>query len=224
MELFRICSTLRWTSRFAVVTLALFLGVDAQAQQQPGQPASVQPGNGPILKPYQYISGEERIKWFVMSTAGPTSLLAGGPISAGWSTLTNSPEEYGPHWEGFGKRYAMRLSGISTSNAIEALSGAALGEDPRYIPAPAGSSFGRRIRYVIVSSFVAYRPDGSRRFSYSRVAGNVGNNFLSNLWRVESENTADAAAWRCVWGLTSRMSGFAFSEFMPSLARKLKRK
>lgn len=200
----------------------LSVALVVQAQQLPGQPASKQPGPAPMAQPYKYISGEERFKWFVGSTVGPTSLLGGGPISAGWGTLFNSPKEYGPGWEGFGKRYGMRLTGVSTSNAIEALSGAALGEDPRYRPAPAGSSFGRRAGHVIVTSFLAYRPDGSRRFSYSRVAGNIGNNFLSNLWRVESEASAGDAALRCVWGLTSRMSSFAFSEFWPSIRKKLR--
>lgn len=204
--------------------LTAFAGMTINAQQQPGQPASARPAApASAVKPYSYITGEERFKWFVSSTVGPTSLLAAGPISAGWGTLRNTPEEYGPHWEGFGKRYGMRLTGVSTGNAIEALTGAALGEDPRYVPAPSGTSFGRRIGYVVVESFMAHRPDGSRRFSFSRVAGNVGNNFLSNTWRVESESSASDAAVRCMWGLTSRMASYAFSEFWPTVKKKLKR-
>ena len=178
----------------------------------------------PFRNPYKPITGEERFRWFAVSTVGPTSLLLAGPLSAGWGTLRESPEEYGRTWKGFGQRYGMRLTGIATSNAIEALSGVALGEDPRYIPAPAGSSFGRRTRHVLISTFVAYRPDGSRRLSYSRIAGNIGSNFLSNTWRVESESSASDASLRCVWGLASRMSSFAFSEFWPVLARRLRRR
>jgi hypothetical protein len=194
------------------------------AQQQPGQAASAQAGSTSAVQPYRYITAEERWQWFARSTAGPTSLLAAGPISAAWGTLNNSPEEYGPHWEGFGQRYAMRLTGVATSNAIEAVAGAALREDPRYVSAPAGKSLGGRVGYVIASTFLASRPDGSRRFSYSRVAGNAGSNFLSNLWREKSESTAGDAALRCLWGLTSRMSSFAFAEFGPSVFKKLKRK
>ncbi len=199
-------------------------GMSAMAQQQPGQPAAAQPATPAATgKPYSYITGEERFKWFVISTIGPTSLLAAGPISAGWGVLLNKPAEYGPTWEGFGKRYGMRLTGVSTGNAIEALTGAAIGEDPRYVPAPAGSSFGRRVGYVVVESFMAHRPDGSRRFSFSRVAGNVGNNFLSNMWRVESESSGKDAAVRCVFGLTGRMASYAFSEFWPTVKKKFKR-
>ena len=31
-----------------------------------------------------------------------------------------TPSEYGPHWEGYGKRYGIRLTGIATGNAMEA--------------------------------------------------------------------------------------------------------
>jgi len=55
------------------------------------------------------------VAWFVDSTVGPKSLGA-GVISAAWGTAFNNPEEYGPHWGGFAKRYGMRLTGISTSN------------------------------------------------------------------------------------------------------------
>src|ERR1700688_3913563 len=76
------------------------------------------------------ISGMERLQWFARNTIGPASLL-GGTISAGFGTLTNQPHEYGTHWDGFGARYGMRLTGIVTGNAMEAGLGAIWGEDPR---------------------------------------------------------------------------------------------
>ena len=141
----------------------IFFGAVLSAGQQPGQlpPAAGTPQAVP--QSYKPITGEERFRWFAVSTVGPTSLLLAGPLSAGWGTLRESPEEYGRTWKGFGQRYGMRLTGIATSNAIEGLSGAVLREDPRYIPAPAGASFGRRTRHVFISTFAAYRPDGSRR-------------------------------------------------------------
>jgi hypothetical protein len=207
-----------------VILLVAVLCGPVRAQQQPGQLAANQPSVPPAKQPYAFITGSERFQWFVVSTVGPASLFGAGPLSAGWGTMLNKPEEYGPGWEGFGKRYGMRLTGISTSNAIEALTGAALREDPRYIPAPPGTSFGKRAGRIVGHAFLSHRPDGSVRFSYSRVAGNVGNNFLSNLWRVESESTTKAAAVRCIWGLTGRMGANAFAEFWPSVYRKWKRK
>src|SRR4051794_33160024 len=77
------------------------------------------------------VTGEQRLKWAAVSTVGAPSLI-GGLFSAGFGTGINSPNEYGPHWDGFGKRYGMRLTGIATSNLMEAGLGAAWGEDPRY--------------------------------------------------------------------------------------------
>jgi hypothetical protein len=179
-------------------------------------------GNNRIAN-YRPASGTDRAKWFVVSTAGPLSLLAAGPISAGFGTAINRPKQYGPHWEGFGKRYGMRLTGISTGNAIEASLGALWGEDPRYFPSPR-RGFGTRVKYVIKTTFVAPRRDGMLHPAYARYIGNVGNNFLSNTWREPSENAAGNALLRCVFGVVGRMSGNAFAEFWPDVRKKVWRK
>src|SRR5678815_5573231 len=98
-----------------------------------------------VVPDYKPITGQQRFNWFAVSTAGPTSLLLAGPLSAAWGTALNRPHEYGPHWEGFGKRYGMRLTGISTGNAIEAGLGAVVGEDPRYFQSP-DHAFGARLK------------------------------------------------------------------------------
>jgi hypothetical protein len=81
---------------------------------------------------YQPITAEGRLRWVSASTLDPPALV-GGVFSAGWGTLLNVPNEYGPRWEGFGKRYGMRLTGLSVSNAMEAGFGALWGEAPRYV-------------------------------------------------------------------------------------------
>jgi hypothetical protein len=172
---------------------------------------------------YKPITASGRAKWFVVSTAGPTSLLGAGVLSAAWGTMLDRPKEYGPHWEGFGQRYGMRLTGVSTGNAIEATLGAAWGEDPRYFPSP-NRKFKSRVGYVVKTTFAAPRKDGAWHPAYARFAGNVGNNFLSNLWRVESENGANDAALRCVWGVLGRMGGDAFAEFWPDVKKKVFRR
>jgi hypothetical protein len=185
-------------------------------------PSAVLAQNSNWLKPipnYQPIQANERVKWYLNSTAGVSSLLLAGPISSGWGTLLNRPEEYGPHWEGFGKRYGMRLTGVATGNAIEVTMGAALGEDPRYFRST-DQVFGARVKHVLKSTFMAPNRKGEWRPAYARFAGNVGNNFLSNTWRVQSESTAEAALLRCVWGITGRMASHAFNEFLPD-AKKL---
>ena len=79
------------------------------------------------LPHYQPANAGDRVKWFAISTAGPLSLLAAGPISAGFGTAINRPKEYGPHWDGFGKRYGMRLTGVSTGQRDRSVAGFTVG-------------------------------------------------------------------------------------------------
>lgn len=176
----------------------------------------------PIPK-YRPITAAGRIKWFALTTGGPRSLLLTGPLSAGIGTWRNHPKEYGPSWEGFGKRYGMRLTGLATGNAIEAALGAAWGEDPRYFRSP-DPKFGPRLKRIVVATFMAPGRDGSWRPAYARFAGNVSSNFLSNTWRARSESGAGDAALRILWGITGRMTANAFREFWPGARKKILRK
>ncbi len=204
------------------LVVSLVLAIPALGQSGSGASKQIAPGND-RLPNYQPASAGDRMKWFAVSTAGPLSLLAAGPISAGFGTAINRPKEYGPHWDGFGKRYGMRLTGVSTGNAIEASLGSLWGEDPRYFQSPR-RGFGTRVKYVIKATFVAPRRDGTLHPAYARYIGNVGNNFLSNAWRVQSENGAGNAALRCLLGVVGRMSGNAFAEFWPDVRNRVWKK
>ncbi len=170
---------------------------------------------------YKAITAEGRFFWFVRSTVGPRSLAA-GLFSAGLGTATDNPHEYGTHWVGFGQRYGMRLTGVSTGNAIEASLGSVWGEDPRYfhtVHAP----FKERVKNVVDLTFRAYRTDGERHLAYARYVGVVGNNFLSNTWRVPSEDDWDDALLRTAEGFGARALSNAFSEFVPEVWRKVRK-
>ena len=169
---------------------------------------------------YRPANGSDRMRWFLNSTVGPTRLLLVGPINAGWGTLRDVPSEYGTHWDGFGKRNGMRLTGVATGTLIEAGLGSVWGEDPRYFRSPA-HGFRPRMWYVVKTTFLALHRDGQWHPAYARFIGDVGNNFLSNTWRADSEaNTSDAVV-RCVWGVLGRMTSDAFEEFWPDLRRKV---
>src|SRR6185369_13554166 len=128
--------------------------------------------------PLTPLDGEGRFKWIVKSTVGPVSLAA-GTVNASWFTLFNEPEEYGPHWEGFGKRYGIRTAGVATSNVMEAGLGAFWGEDPRYPRAP-GQPFKSRMKNVMKMTFIARTHDGGTMPAYARFVAIPGSNFLSN--------------------------------------------
>ena len=151
---------------------------------------------------YQAITPQQRFHWFVTGTVGPTSLAA-GLFSAGFSTARDTPVEYGPHWEGYGKRYAMRFTGIATGNAMEAGLGAIWGEDPRYFREP-DQTIKTRIGHAIKGTFTAYDREGNVMPAYARYIAIPGNNFLSNTWRADSVANAHSAAVRTLYGVLGK--------------------
>jgi len=192
--------------RFGLTSAWIFLAVSLVAQTAP-----------PVPDPttYEPITPKQRLKWYVTSGVGPVSLLT-GIFSAGMGTATNSPREYGPHWEGFGKRYAMRFSGVGTSNAMEGGLGTLWGEDPRYFRTK-NSPFKQRVGNIIKMTFMAPRPDGHVAIAYARLAAIPGSNFLANTWRADSSADAEHAALRTLYGFLGRMGGNAFREFWPDI-------
>ena len=169
--------------------------------------------------PYEFPSGKRRAAWAVNGTVGPASLM-GGTISAAFGTAFDVPSEYGPHWEGYGKRYAMRLTGIATSNAMEAGLGALWGEDPRYLRV-AGRPFKSRVGNVVKMTFFAQDRGGRARPAYARFAAITGSNYLSNTWRADSEATARRATIRVPLGFLGRMAGNAWQEFWPDVRQRI---
>lgn len=202
-------------SRQLVMAVLFSMGL-GWGQTMPGQTSSNTFSSSADPHP---ITGKERMKWAAESTLGPRS-LAGGLFSAGWGTAFNTPREYGTHWEGFGDRYGMRLTGIATSNVIEAGLGAAWGEDPRYVRDAEGS-FGSRIGYVVKMTFMARNREGNLMPAYARFAAISGSNYLSNTWRADSEATASRATVRIGLGLLGRIAGNAFDEFWPDVKQKM---
>jgi hypothetical protein len=143
-------------------------------------------------------------------------------FTAGFGTARNAPKEYGTHWEGFGQRYGMRMTGISTGNAMEATLGAIWGEDPRYRAyRQEGQPFKDRVRRVALLTFVAHDRQGNLMPAYARYIAVPGNNFLSNTWRADSEANTHSALLRTFWGFLGLMGRNAFDEFWPDVQRKV---
>jgi hypothetical protein len=137
-------------------------------------------------------------------------------FSSGWGTLWNQPREYGTHWQGFADRYGMRLTGLATSNAMEASLGAIWGEDPRYLRA-SGEGVGQRLGHAVKMAFLAPNKNGQLRPAYARYAAITGSNYLSNTWRVDSDASIRHATIRVGLGLLGRIAGNAWDEFWPDI-------
>src|SRR5678816_1267388 len=124
-----------WRIPAGCLFVALFCSVHSIAQVPSPAPTT--------NRTYTPITGKQRIDWAVKSTVGVKSLAVAGVLSAGWGTIFNEPPEYGTQFDGFAKRYGMRLTGVSTGNAIEASLGTIWGEDPRYFRVPEERFWGR---------------------------------------------------------------------------------
>jgi hypothetical protein len=211
--------------------LLLASAVLAQQQLMPGTLASVSAPDPSASSPSfnaanssssdarQPITAHEGIQWVVKGTVGPDSLV-GGIFSAGWGTLFNHPETYGPHWEGFGDRYGMRLSGLALSNSMEAGLGAVWGEDPRYTR-EAGAPFMHRIGHAAKMTFMAQNRNGDVMPAYARFIAIPGSSFISNSWRAPGDDTAGNAAVRIGLGFFGRFGSNTFDEFWPDVQQKV---
>src|SRR5712671_2521671 len=99
-----------------------------------GSAQSHQEDSLPDRPSFHAITNQGRVEWVVKGTLGPRS-LAIGIFTVGIQTAQNRPREYGPHWDGFGKRYGIRLVDVAVEHTMEASVGALWEEDPRYFRA-----------------------------------------------------------------------------------------
>jgi hypothetical protein len=180
-----------------------------------GLPPKPQPQNGA----YEPITASGRLQWLAVKTLGIDDLAA-GVIVSGYGTAVNKPREDGPHWGGFAERYGVRLTGIATSNVMEAGLGAIWGEDPRYKSAR-GKNFGARVASVVEQTFVTRRRDGHFAPAYARYMAIPGSNFLANTWRPDSEADSYHAGIRTLEGFGGVLGGNTWAEFWPSVQAHL---
>jgi hypothetical protein len=170
---------------------------------------------------YVPITPGERVNWIVIGTVGPKSLLAVGPLAAGWQTAFNQPGEWQRSWSGFGKRYVHREADVAISNTLEAGIGALWGEDPRYVRLGDGR-LSARVRWVIKTAFVTQRRDGHLHPAWGRYVGNTVNNVIENAWLPPSTTTVGGTIYRSLAGFATRIGGNAWDEFWPDVARHLR--
>ena len=202
-------------SLLKAVSVGVLVGVLLGAQPAVDAPASLTVQ--PVATPF---TSEDRFKWAVLATVGPKNLAA-GVVVAGIQTWRNDPEEYGPHWDGFGKRYGARLGIGGTINAMEAGVGVIWGEDPRYFRAP-GQPFKRRVGHIFKMAFVARDRAGELHPAYARLIAVPSGLIVSNAWRPDSPITAGHVSWQIGMSFLNRIVSNTFSEFVPDIMERRK--
>ena len=162
---------------------------------------------------YVPFTPTERLHWLVNQNLAPTALLEDVATAAA-STMTNSPREYGSHWEGFGKRVGMVTANYGVSTVMEAGLGSIWGEDPRYTRTQ-GESFQNRLGHVVKMTFFARNHTGNTVPAYARLVAIPGSSFLANTWTPDSQATIGNAVFSTGLGFLGRMGANAFQEFRP---------
>jgi hypothetical protein len=168
---------------------------------------------------YVPITIGQRWYWMFTETLGPWHLV-GGLIPPAYGTAVNKPREDGPHWGGFAERYGIRLTGVATSNVMEAGISTLWRKDPRYFRAP-GRPFGARVKNIVMQTFESRDHDGNFSLAYPRYMAIVGSNFLSNTWRPDSEADTYHAIIRSFEGFGGQVISNTWEEFWPDIDSRL---
>lgn len=133
---------------------------------------------------YVRPEAKKRLKNYVNRTIGPIA-LAKNAASAGFSTITNNPEE----WERTGTGFARRFASKTGENAIKQTTVYVLDEvlklDSSYYKSQK-KDFGSRVKNAFVSTFTARRSNGDRTFGAPRIAGTYASHIISReVWYPE---------------------------------------
>jgi hypothetical protein len=168
------------------------------------------------LKPF---TATRRLKWATIGAVQPRKLI-GYAFSSAISTGSDSPVEYGPHWDGFAKRVALRMSTGATGRALEAGVGSLWEEDPRFVRT-SGKPLKLRLLNVVEMSFMAHNRDGKLVPAYARYIAVPANSFLSNAWRPDSQTDLPRTLFRIPLTFIDRLISNTFSEFWPEISSPL---
>lgn len=117
---------------------------------------------------------------YLKSLFGPAA-LANTVAGAGISTWNNSPREWGPHWDGFGKRVASGFGRRLINNTVLYGLDEAMGVDSHFYRSEK-RDLGSRISNAFISTVTTRKSDGRRTAGIPRIAAA----YTSNVVAVEA--------------------------------------
>ncbi|MBC7898752.1 MAG: hypothetical protein H7070_01745 [Saprospiraceae bacterium] len=137
------------------------------------QPAPPKSQDDKYVRP----SAKARFKRYAGNLGGPYALGAQF-AKAGLATWSNSPEEWGDKWEGFGRRVASNLG----KNVIEETAKYGLDEafklDSHFYRSKKRDT-GSKLRNALLSPVTARNRNGKRVFGLPRIAGIYGSHIIA---------------------------------------------
>jgi hypothetical protein len=131
--------------------------------------------------PYVPLTTLERWQHFGHETFLSPGLYFAALSVAGGAQMAKDPPEWGPHWDGYGKRAGTLLATYAMQSAVHEGAAAALGYDPRYQHCECKGG-GRRLGHALLWSFLTKNNEGRTRFNVPAVAGAYAGEMIPYLW------------------------------------------
>lgn len=171
--------SLIWSGLLLLAMAVCVLGQTAtlpKSSDSSTAPAASAPPD-PMGTPYVRPSGKQRFKWYIDSMFGPVTL--GKTVAlAGIETWRDSPEEWGPHWDGFGKRVASGLGKGVIKNSIQFGLDEALTLDSHYYRS-SDKSVSARVKNALISPVTARDRNGHRVIGVPRLVGTYASSIIA---------------------------------------------
>jgi hypothetical protein len=181
---------------------------------------SVQDNLNPPPRQFTPMTRQERLGNYVSGLASYQSVITAA-AGAGISQASNTPEEWGGGAEGYGKRVGNVFAQHVIRDTLQYGVSAALHEDNRYFVS-GETGFMRRIKYAVMSTFLARHDNGNRSFSFSRIGASAGTAFISREWQPPSETNAGDGAVAFGLNMGTQLGFNVFREFWPDMKRRFR--
>jgi hypothetical protein len=153
-------------------------------KSEPDEPA------GKKTNDYVRPDSKERFRRFVSSTIG-LKAIGRNAAKAGFSTYTDSPEEWETNSKGFARRFASGMGGNAIKQTTIYGLDEALQLDSRYYESER-KDFGSRVKNALLSTVTARNKDGKRVIGVPRLAGTYTSGIVSReVWYPERYDYKD---------------------------------
>lgn len=126
---------------------------------------------------YVRPTAKKRFTRYVNSMFGPYA-IGSNVVKAGFSTATNSPEEWGGTWEGFGRRVASNTGKSIIKNTTMYALDESFKLDSHFYRSEKRDTKSK-IKNALISTVTARNKNGKRVFGFPRIAGTYTSNIVA---------------------------------------------
>jgi hypothetical protein len=195
--------------------VALSLGLNGQVLPSSSTSPALPPTPGRLADTLTSgrLSSREKFNFRVIEQFGVRGIL-GTAVSAAIGQGFDTPDAWGTHWDGYGKRYASGFAVGVTRGVIELGLEDVLHQDPRYFPS-SRVGFAPRLRNVFEQVIIAKDDNGRAVIASGRIGGALGAGFIANAWQPKGNGGAADGVERAGLSLVGDAAFFLLQEFVP---------